>query len=213
MKNQTTQLIVERYRELTALMLLEMEAVKFNTASPFKLASGKLSPIYVNCRRAISDPIFMQIFSSYAQSIFKTHSISPDVIAGGETAGIPYAAYLASSCNLPMVYVRKAKKAYGAGGQVEGYFKEGVNVLLVEDLITDGGSKVAFIDAIKESGGIITDALVLFDRLQGGLEMLKGLGIRLHSLTDMDTIISISEKYNLLSQQDIISVREYLKSP
>lgn len=211
MKNQITKLISERYRELTALMLLEMEAVKINTVYPFILASGKSSPIYVNCRRAISEPQFMQIFSSYAQSIMKTHNIRPDVIAGGETAGIPYAAYLASNCNLPMVYVRKAKKAYGQGGQVEGYFQQGSRVLLVEDLITDGGSKVAFIDAIRDYGGEITDALVLFDRLQGGKDMLAGLGINLYSLTDMDTIISISEKYNLLSKEDLISVKNYLK--
>ncbi|MBF0542346.1 MAG: orotate phosphoribosyltransferase [Nitrospirae bacterium] len=210
MKDQITHLITERYRELTALMLLQMEAVKINTANPFKLASGKLSPIYVNCRRAISEPQFMQIFSSYAQSILKTQGIRPDVIAGGETAGIPYAAYLASSFNLPMVYVRKAKKAYGQGGQVEGYIEQGASVLLVEDLITDGGSKAAFIDAIKEAGGIITDALVLFDRLQGGKETLYNYGINLHSLTDMDMILSISEKYGLLSSEDIISVREYL---
>jgi len=212
MKTQITTLITERYRELTALMLLEMEAVKINTANPFKLASGKLSPIYVNCRRAISEPQFMQIFSSYAQSILKTQGIHPDVIAGGETAGIPYAAYLANNCNLPMVYVRKAKKAYGQGGQVEGYFPKGARVLLVEDLITDGGSKAVFVDAVKESGGIISDALVLFDRLQGGKEFLQSYGINLHSLTDMDTIISISEKYSLLSAEDIISVKKYLQS-
>ncbi|MCK4826010.1 hypothetical protein KA005_60240, partial [bacterium] len=105
--------VSKRTSELAALMLWDAEAIMVNLDEPFKLVSGNYSPIYVNCRRVISDPTFMSMFTAIAQLIWKREGIQVNVIAGGETAGIPFAAYLARSLSIPMVYVRKSKKVHG----------------------------------------------------------------------------------------------------
>ena len=131
--------ILARLREAIALYLWELEAVRVQPDEPFRLASGNHSPIYVNCRRVISEPGFMQLFRAAGLLICQRRDIAVDVVAGGETAGIPFAAYLAQALAAPMVYVRKRAKGYGMAGRVEGEAPAGSRVLLVEDLITDGG--------------------------------------------------------------------------
>ena len=153
--------VLARLREAAALVLWELGAVKVSSGEPFRLASGNSSPIYVNCRRLISEPGFMELFVAASRRLTRA---MPDVVAGGETAGIPFAAYLASAFSVPMVYVRKKAKGYGLASRVEGYLEAGAEVLLVEDLITDGGSKLGFLDAIAQAGAEISDVLVLFDR-------------------------------------------------
>ncbi|NJL29343.1 MAG: hypothetical protein HC897_16380, partial [Thermoanaerobaculia bacterium] len=106
----------------------------------------------------------------------------PQAIAGGETAGIPFASYLAAALGLPLVYVRKKPKDYGIASRVEGRLERGARVVLVEDLITDGGSKLGFLDALAEVGGEVGHAVVLFDREQGGREMLAERGVALHAV-------------------------------
>jgi orotate phosphoribosyltransferase len=136
-----------------------------------------------------------------------------DVIAGGETAGIPFAAFLASQLNKPMIYVRKAAKGHGARSQIEGVLSRSSRVLLVEDLITDGRSKLAFIHAIRDAGARIEDVLVVFDRLQGGAATLQQHDSRLIALTDLEITMHISAEWKILPPEDLTSVREYLVSP
>ena len=157
-----TDPILSRLREAAALWLWELGAVRVRPDEPFRLASGNSSPIYVNCRRVISEPGFMQLFSAAATAICGRRGVAVDAVAGGETAGIPFAAYLARALARPMVYVRKKAKGHGLAARVEGHLEEGSRVLLVEDLITDGGSKLGFLDALAAAGGEVSDALVLF---------------------------------------------------
>lgn len=206
--------ILEKMSELVALRLWELEAIKINLKEPFRLVSGNYSPIYVNCRRVISDPSFMALFSAAARMICDRRKIRPDVIAGGETAGIPFAAYVAQALSLPLVYVRKAAKDHGIANLVEGGSVKGKKVLLVEDLITDAGSKIHFIEGIEAVGGISKDVLVLFDRLQGGREALKlTKNVHLFAITDMDASLQAGASCGLISPKDLEAIKSYLSSP
>lgn len=205
--------ILLQFEEASALMLWDLGAIKINVEQPYKLVSGNFSPIYINCRQVISDSTFMHLFTACARFISKCYQISLDVVAGGETAGIPFAAFLAQSMALPMVYVRKAKKGHGIDSLVEGNLLAGAKVLLVEDLITDAESKLHFIDALRASGGVVESVLVLFDREQGGREALKNRGIHLHAVSRMTTAMRVAEDAGLLSKCQLSSVRDYLNSP
>jgi orotate phosphoribosyltransferase len=129
-----------------AHQLLQTRSVQIRPQEPFRLTSGRLSPVYVDVRRLISFPqIRTEITESFAKIAQERIGLSQiDVIAGGETAGIAYAALLAEKLNKPMIYVRKEPKGYGKSSQIEGVLEPGQRVLLVEDLVTDGGSKLNF---------------------------------------------------------------------
>ncbi len=211
------QVITERMNrqiaEMTALLLWENGAVKINSDKPFKLASGNYSPIYINCRQVISDPVFMQLFVAFAASIGKWNQMTFEMVAGGETAGIPFAGYIAHALNLQMLYVRKKAKSYGIASKVEGGSPAGKNVILIEDLITDGGSKIGFIDALRAGGGEVSHTLVLFDRNQGGQETLAKLGVSLFSVTDLSTTLKVAEDNEIISKSNLSSVKNYLEDP
>src|SRR5262252_2525150 len=145
-----------------ARILLEIEAVLFRPNDPFILTSGRASPVYIDCRKIIAFPRARRKVTELAAELVEREIgfESLDAIAGGETAGIPYAAWLAEKLGLPMLYVRKKPKGFGRGAQIEGDMPEGSRCLLVEDLATDGGSKVNFINAIRQAEGRIEHALV-----------------------------------------------------
>ncbi len=149
---------------LTARAFLEIKAVHFNAETPFTLASGLPSPTYVDCRKLISYPrIRTMLMDFLAVTGMREAGVGAfGNIAGGETAGIPFAALVAERLALPMTYVRKKPKGYGRNARIEGAMTEGQRVLLVEDLTTDGGSKLSFVDAIRETGAHCADTAGVF---------------------------------------------------
>ncbi|MDA3859200.1 MAG: orotate phosphoribosyltransferase [Roseovarius sp.] len=149
---------------LSARMLLEIKAVHFNAEEPFTLASGLPSPTYIDCRKLISYPrIRSTLMDFLTVTVMRNAGFEAfDNIAGGETAGIPFAALVAERMALPMTYVRKKPKGYGRNARIEGVMSEGERVLLVEDLTTDGGSKLSFVDAIRETGATCAHTAVIF---------------------------------------------------
>ena len=149
---------------LTARMLLDIKAVQFNAAEPFTLASGLPSPTYIDCRKLISYPrIRATLMDFLTVTVMREAGFEAfDNIAGGETAGIPFAAMVAERMALPMTYVRKKPKGYGRNARIEGEMTEGQRVLLVEDLTTDGGSKISFVDAIRDTGATCAHTAVIF---------------------------------------------------
>jgi orotate phosphoribosyltransferase len=205
--------LLSSMQRLVALHLWELGAVKINLEKPFKLVSGNYSPIYVNCRQVISSVVFADLFSAATRSLCATRQIQFDILAGGETAGIPLAAFLSRSFGVPMVYVRKEVKEHGIASKVEGGDVKDRTVLLIEDLITDAGSKIVFANAIRKAGGRINDVIVIFDRLQGGEDTLRAKKIALHSITNMDVALREAEAVGFISSADLNRVREYLKSP
>lgn len=154
----------EEIARLTARMLLEIGAVNFRPEEPFILASGLPSPTYIDCRKLISFPrIRSTLMDFLAVTVMREAGFEAfDNIAGGETAGIPFAAMVAERLALPMTYVRKKPKGYGRNARIEGAMTEGQRVLLIEDLTTDGGSKLSFVDAIRETGASCGHTAVIF---------------------------------------------------
>ncbi len=191
--------------------LWDHEAIRVRVEEPFELASGNRSPIYVNCRMVVSSPDFMALFVAAARKVVQ--GVEFDAVAGGATAGIPYGAYLAADLNRPFLYVRKSVKAYGAGSQVEGTVEPGWRVLLVEDLITDGGSKLPFVDALLEAGTRVSDVLVLFDREQGGEAVLAERGVRLHALAGRVRTLEVGVARGALSPEAMDQVERYFEDP
>ncbi|WP_300434179.1 orotate phosphoribosyltransferase [uncultured Mameliella sp.] len=176
----------EEMARLTARMLWEIEAVNFMTDEPFKLASGQLSPVYIDCRKLISYPrIRSTLMDFLTVTVMRNAGFEAfDNIAGGETAGIPFAALVAERMGLPMTYVRKKPKGYGRNARIEGAMTEGQRVLLVEDLTTDGGSKLSFVDAIRETGATCGHTAVIFyyGIFPETIKTLGDHGVELHHL-------------------------------
>jgi orotate phosphoribosyltransferase len=183
-----------RVADLTARMLLETEAVHFRADVPFILTSGLASPVYIDCRKLISFPRVRGALMDFAaaRALDSGGFARFDAVAGGETAGIPFAAWIAERLGLPMLYVRKKPKGFGRDARIEGALEEGANVLLVEDLTTDGGSKLAFADALREAGAQVTDTLVIFfyDVFPDARDRLAGHGLALHHLASWRDVLA-----------------------
>jgi orotate phosphoribosyltransferase len=202
-----------RLGQLISLELWRVGAVQVNVERPFRLVSGRLSPIYVNCRALVSSTFFIDLLVAATRFHCMARGLAFDVLAGGETAGIPFAAFLAHALGKPMCYVRKAPKDHGLSSRIEGSLSEGAHVLLVEDLITDAGSKLSFVEALRKAGAHVSDVLVVFDRQQGGSEALSHEGISLHSLTDLGATLELGEQAGILAPSVRKVVTDYLADP
>ena len=195
-----------------AELLLEIEAVHIRPAEPFTLTSGKLSPVYVDCRRIISFPRARAAIMDLAAEAMGAMPF--DVIAGGETAGIPFAAWLAERLDRPMVYVRKQPKGFGRNARIEGHMPEGSNVLLVEDLTTDGGSKIGFADAIREAGSRATATFSVFyyDTFPDAPATLKAAGMDLHFLTTWWSVLDAARERGM-AEAELKEAEAFLHDP
>lgn len=207
----------EDIARLTARMLLEIEAVHFNAAEPFTLASGLPSPTYIDCRKLISFPrIRSTLMDFLAVTVLREAGFEAfDNIAGGETAGIPFAALVAERLALPMTYVRKKPKGYGRNARIEGAMTPGQRVLLVEDLTTDGGSKLSFVDAIRETGASCAHTAVIFyyGIFPETLETLNGHGVALHYLATWWDVLAEARESAAFDRATLDEVEAFLTSP
>ena len=203
--------------EIVAKMLLEIEAVHFNADKPFTFTSGLASPVYIDCRKLISYPRIRSAIMDFAASvIFRSVGFEQfDAVAGGETAGIPFAAWLSDRMGLPMQYVRKKPKGFGRDAQIEGALAEGARVLLVEDLTTDGGSKIKFAEAIRKAGAEVTDTFAVFyyDIFPEAPQRLLDAGMRLHYLATWWDILKACKEENRFDAAMLREVESFLNAP
>lgn len=202
---------------LTARMLLEIKAVDFNVKTPFKLASGLPSPSYVDCRKLISYPrIRSTLMDFLTVTVMRNAGFEAfDNIAGGETAGIPFAALVAERMALPMTYVRKKPKGYGRNARIEGAMSEGQRVLLVEDLTTDGGSKLSFVDAIRDTGATCGHTAVIFyyDIFPETTKTLGDHGVALHHLCTWWDVLAEAKAQGSFDAETLAEVESFLNAP
>ena len=202
---------------LTARMLLEIQAVHFNADEPFILASGKPSPTYIDCRKLISYPrIRSTLMDFLTVTVMRNAGFEAfDNVAGGETAGIPFGALVAERMALPMTYVRKKPKGYGRNARIEGVMTEGQRVLLVEDLTTDGGSKISFIDAIRETGATCAHTAVIFyyGIFPQTEKILGGHGVTLYHLCTWWDVLTEAREQGTFDSATLREVEAFLKSP
>ena len=202
---------------LTARMLLEIQAVHFKADKPFILASGKPSPTYIDCRTLISYPrIRSTVMDFLTVTVMRNAGFEAfDNVAGGETAGIPFSALVAERMALPMTYVRKKPKGYGRNARIEGVMTEGQRVLLVEDLTTDGGSKISFVDAIRETGATCAHTAVIFyyGIFPQTEKILGDHGVTLHHLCTWWDVLAEARKQGTFDSETLREVEAFLKFP
>ncbi len=202
---------------LSARMLLEVGAVHLNSAEPFTLASGLPSPTYIDCRKLISYPrIRSTLMDFMALTVMRNAGLEAfDNIAGGETAGIPFAALIAERLGLPMSYVRKKPKGYGRNARIEGVMTEGDRVLLVEDLTTDGGSKLSFVDAIRDTGASCAHTAVIFyyGIFPDTETNLAAHGITLHHLCTWWDVLAEARESGAFDATTLAEVEAFLTDP
>ena len=200
---------------ITAEILLDLKCISFSPKKQFKLTSGKKSPIYCDCRRLISFPKEMKTITNLAVKKITSLNNSKLIsnIAGGESAGIPFATLIASKLNLPMTYIRKEKKKFGKNSQIEGVIKPKENVILVEDLMTDGGSKLRFFQALENAKCDTKALFVIFN--YGIIEknfIFKNKKISLISLTNWSAVLKVARKKNIINEKDIMIINDFLRS-
>jgi orotate phosphoribosyltransferase len=203
--------------EITARMLLEVKAVLFYEAKPFIFTSGWASPVYIDCRKLIFYPrIRSQLVDFATVTLARDAGFEQfDVVAGGETAGIPYAAWIAERLGLPMQYVRKKPKGFGRNAQIEGDIREGARTLLVEDLTTDGRSKINFCKALREAGAVVEHVFVNFyyDIFPEAKQTLAELNVRLHYLATWWDVLAVVKKEGYLASAQLAEVERFLHEP
>ena len=203
--------------ETTAKMLLEVKAVLFWEDKPFVFTSGWASPVYIDCRKLIFYPRIRAQLVDFAESTLARDAGFEqfDVVAGGETAGIPYAAWIADRFNLPMQYVRKKPKGFGRNAQIEGYMPEGVRALLVEDLTTDGRSKINFCQALRNAGAKVDHVFVIFyySIFAESTKILNELGVTLHSLATWWDVLEAAKQLGYFETRTLTEVEKFLHAP
>jgi len=203
--------------ELTARMYLDTGAVRFMTDKPFIFTSGWASPVYNDSRWLISFPdvrtTLMDLMIAGIDRDIGRNKI--DAVAGGETAGIPFAAWVADRLHLPMQYVRKKPKGFGRGSQIEGQLLPGQRVLLVEDLATDGRSKVNFVKAIRDAEGHCEHCFVLFfyDIYKDSRRILGDLGVTLHALTTWWDVLAVAKASGKFDPKMLAEVEAFMHDP
>jgi len=203
--------------ELTAKMLLEVDAVRFMTDKPFIYTSGWASPVYTDCRRLISFPRVRRALIDFGVATIEREIGFEqfDAVAGGETAGIPFAAWIADRLMLPMQYVRKKPKGFGRHAQIEGHIEDGDRVLLVEDMTSDGRSKINFCKALRSAGATVDHVFVVFfyDIFPGSEKVLKDLGVTLHALATWWDVLDVAKKSGKFDKAKLKEVEKFMKDP
>lgn len=202
------------YSQRIAKALLDIHAVTLNPDQPFTWASGLKSPIYTDNRLTISYPEVRQaIFNGMVEQI-KLHFSEVDVIAGTATAGIPHAAWVAQNMELPMIYVRTKPKDHGQGKQIEGVLKEGQKVVVIDDLISTGGSVLNAVRAVNNSGGKVIGVVSVFTYdLPAAEQNFMANGLKYYSVTDYMTLIKVAKENNQISADHLKSLQEWRKDP
>lgn len=202
-----------------AEMLLSTESIQVYKDKPFVFVSGRISPVYIDCRKLLSFPREREyIVTQLARKVETDIGVDNiDVVAGGETAGIPYASFVSHLIKKPMIYIRKQPKGYGGTKQIEGILEAGKRVLLVEDLITDGLSKLRFNIGIRGAGAKMTHCLCVFDYASDRLNQHEGRDnlakndIVLHVLANWDDVLDTGLSKSYFSANASEQIVDFLK--
>jgi len=200
-----------------AQMLLDIQAVHISDDKPFIFTSGKASPVYIDCRKIISFPEIRRfLMQEGAKMMREVSAAAPyDAVAGGETAGIPFAAWLSEEMDKPMQYIRKKPKGFGRDAQIEGLIEDGQHILLVEDLATDGGSKLNFINAIRTAGASVNHIFVIFyyDIFKDAMAKLAEEDVSLHYLATWWDVLAAIKADPAFSDERVARVEAFLHAP
>lgn len=197
-----------------ATHLLRIGAVSLQPNEPFTWSSGLKSPIYCDNRLTLAYPNVRSAIADGLVELIRTHFSNVEAIAGTATAGIPHAAWVSERMNLPMCYVRNQAKGHGKGKQIEGKVDKGQKVVVVEDLISTGGSSLNAVRALREAGCQVLGIVAIFTY---GLEKAKQAfaenNVEVYTLTDYDTLIETAVELGVVTEQDLTTLRKWRENP
>jgi orotate phosphoribosyltransferase len=197
-----------------AEMLLEINAVALKPNDPFTWTSGIRSPIYCDNRLTLSYPVIRREIAAGLVKLVEDYFPEAEIIAGTATAGIPHAAWVSEKLDLPMCYVRSKAKEHGKGNQIEGKVMKGQKAVVVEDLISTGGSVITAVQALRGAGCEVLGAISIFNYgLEKGKQMLKNEDIRTESLTNFATLVEVAIEKEYISQNDQGNLLSWSKDP
>jgi len=200
--------------EQIAAYLLNIGAVALRPQEPFTWTSGIKSPIYCDNRLTLSFPEVRNYIADAFAEMITTHYPDTEVIAGTATAGIPHAAWVAQKLNLPMAYIRDKAKGHGKQNQIEGLITPGQKVIVIEDLISTGGSSIKAAQAVQEAGGTTLAVLAIFSyELDRAMEAFTTSGVPLQSLSNYSTLIDVALSQGKIAEQDVELLQSWRKDP
>lgn len=200
--------------EIVAKNLLDINAVTLKPDEPFTWASGLHSPIYTDNRLTISYPYVRRNIAVGMTELIKHHLADVDVIAGVATAGIPHAAYVAERLQKPLVYVRSKPKDHGRGKQIEGVLKKGQKVVVIDDLLSTGGSALRAVQAVQAAGGEVIGVVAIFSYQLPALDAsFKEAGLPYYTVTNYTTLIETAKKNQMISDDQLASLHAWRKDP
>ena len=200
--------------EIVAKNLLDINAVTLKPDEPFTWASGMRAPIYTDNRLTISYPFVRRNIAVGMTELIKHHLDDVDVIAGVATAGIPHAAYVAERLQKPLVYVRSKPKDHGRGRQIEGVLKAGQKVVVIDDLLSTGGSALKAVKAVEEAGGDVIGVVSIFSyQLKALDDNFKEAGLPYYSVTNYTTLIETAKQNQMISDDQLASPHAWRQDP
>ncbi|ETT74251.1 orotate phosphoribosyltransferase [Paenibacillus sp. FSL R7-277] len=206
--------ILENRSEQVASHLLEIGAVALRPQEPFTWTSGIKSPIYCDNRLTMAFPAVRNYIAEAFAELIRTSYPDAEVIAGTATAGIPHAAWVADKLGLPMAYIRDKAKGHGKQNQIEGLIKPGQKVVVIEDLISTGGSSIKAAQAVQEAGGLPLAVLAIFSyELDRAVEAFAAAELPLQSLSNYSTLIDVALAQGKIAESDVALLQSWRKDP
>jgi orotate phosphoribosyltransferase len=197
-----------------ALSLLKINAVVLRPNEPFVWASGWNSPIYCDNRLTLLHVDLRNKMAETLSNFIKTTIPTAEVITGTATAGIPHAAWVAYRLNLPMAYVRSKAKSYGMGNQIEGGVRKGQPTVVIEDLISTGGSAVSVVDALQFVGAEVQAICTIFTyNFEVSKKNFDNVGVPVYALTDYQTLIEVAVEHGFVKESDVALLNQWRKTP
>ncbi len=197
-----------------ASYLLESKAIIIDLANPFTWASGWQSPIYCDNRKTLSYPEIRGFIRDSFDDQIRQNFGMPDMIAGVATGAIAHAALVAEKMNLPMLYVRSEQKSHGLGNQIEGDIRVGKKVVVVEDLISTGGSSLKAVAALREAGLEVLGMSAIFTYgFQAAAENFRKAGVTLYTLGDYHQLIEEAARSGYVQQEELETLKNWRKNP
>jgi len=197
-----------------AEQLLDIKAVFLQPNNPFTWSSGMKSPIYCDNRLTLSYPSVRKNIAKGLVELLQKHYPEVELIAGTATAGIPHAAWVSDEMNLPMCYIRSKAKGHGKGNQIEGLAKPGQKVVVVEDLISTGGSVITAVQALREAGCEVLGVVSIFTyELEKGIVQLEAEGIVNHSLSNYSALVKVAKEKSYITDEDVKKLTKWRENP
>ncbi|MEB3100601.1 orotate phosphoribosyltransferase [Ferviditalea candida] len=194
--------------------LLKIGAVVLRPNEPFTWASGMKSPIYCDNRLTISYPEIREMIADGFVTLIKQYHPDAELIAGAATGGIPHAAWVAQKLKLPMVYVRDKAKGHGKENRIEGLLKPGQKTVVIEDLVSTGGSSLKVAEAVKEAGGEVLGVLAIFTyELESAAEAFANQNIPLHTLTNYSMLLPTALQMGKIASKDTALLTSWKADP